>query len=30
LYLDRAPGAADADTIRRFLDGAVREIAKWN
>jgi regulator of sirC expression with transglutaminase-like and TPR domain len=29
-YLDRAPGADDADTVREFLNAAVRDVARWN
>jgi regulator of sirC expression with transglutaminase-like and TPR domain len=30
LYLDRTPAAADAATVRDFLNDAVRSVAKWN
>src|SRR5262249_46265805 len=30
MYLNRVPAAADADTVRGFLDRAVREVAQWN
>ena len=29
-YLDRVPDAADAGTVRDFLNDAVRDVAKWN
>jgi len=29
-YLDRAPAAADAETVRTFLNDAVRDVARWN
>lgn len=29
-YLDRAPEAADAGTVRDFLNDAMRDVAKWN
>jgi len=29
-YLDRAPDADDAAAVQEFLDGAVREVARWN
>jgi regulator of sirC expression with transglutaminase-like and TPR domain len=29
-YLAAAPAAADAATVREFLSGALREVAKWN
>ena len=30
LYLDRLPGADDADAARGFLDRATAEVARWN
>ncbi|MDB5305894.1 MAG: hypothetical protein JWO38_96 [Gemmataceae bacterium] len=30
MYLDRVPEADDADTVRGFLDSAVRDVARWN
>lgn len=30
LYLDHAPAADDADTVRTFLNDATRDVAKWN
>jgi regulator of sirC expression with transglutaminase-like and TPR domain len=30
LYLDRVPGADDAEAVRGFLDRATAEVARWN
>lgn len=29
-YLDRVPEAGDADTVRDFLNDAIRDVARWN